>query len=299
MFIEAPLHGVRDRMLALRSLPNFGGLNDESIIQIAEHTRERRFAAGDELYREGEPVEKIYIIISGAVTTSKQGKTFMVITGNGAVGILSTIAHDPTGWRAVADKDTLTLELPAQVFLSSLKEDFGLLRNALRIMSSMALEKRGKLPMRPEHAKPPELGVYPERDPTLIDTILALRTSAGPFMTANMDALFEVARRMSVHRYEAGQMLFDIGDPSTFSVRILYGKIRCTAASGDHVDVGSGMVLGAMDSWSALPRSYSARAETKVVAVKTPAEDFLSVLEMHPSLALGLLKGVASSLIAR
>jgi CRP-like cAMP-binding protein len=297
MFIETPLHGLRDRMLALRALPNFAGLRDESLLQIAEHARERRFRAGDELLVEGKPVERIYIIIDGAVTTRRCGKTFMVITGNGALGILSVIAQDPNGWHAVADEDTLALEIPGPVFVSSLKEDFGLLRNAMRIMSGMALTARGKLPVRPELADPPQLGTYPDRDPTLVERIITLRSMPGPFATANMDALIEVSRRMTLQRVDAGQMLFEIGDPSSFSMRVAYGRLRCTALGGEHVDVGAGMVLGALDSLGGLPRSYSVRAETNVVCYRTQTEDFLSVLEMHPTLALSILRVIALTLI--
>jgi hypothetical protein len=38
-------------------------------------------------------------------------------------------------------------------------------------------------------------------------------------------------------------------------------------------------------------------AETPIVGYQTPTEDFLAVLEMHPGLALTLLKVIAGSLI--
>jgi CRP-like cAMP-binding protein len=297
MFIETPLHNLRNRMLAIRSLPNFEGLGEDSLLRIAEHARERRFRAGEPLYVEGTPVDRIYIVLSGAVTTSRQGKTFLVITGNGAAGILSAIAHDPDGWHAVADRDTLTLEIPVPVFLASLKEDFGLLRNALRRLSAMALASRGNLPARPDPTKEIDLGEYPDRDPTLVELIMRLRTTPGPFATANMDALIAAARRMTFVRVDAGHQFFEVGDPSDYSLRIVYGKIRCTSGSGEHVDVGAGFVLGALDAWGGAPRSFSARAETPVVCYRTPTEDLLSVLEMHPSLALQMLQGVASGLI--
>jgi CRP-like cAMP-binding protein len=296
MFVDAPLHGIRDRMLAIKALPNFKGLSDESLLQIAEHARERRFRAGEQLLVEGKPVECIYIVISGAVTTSRQDKTFLVITGNGAVGILSAFANDPVGWKAVADSDTLTLEIPVTVFLSGIKEDFGLLRNALRAMATMALKARGHLPVRPEPGRVVDIGVYPDRDPTLVERLMALR-SQRVFKTANMDALIEICRRMSLVRVEAGHVFFSIGDPSTYSLRIAYGRVRCTAAGGEHVDVGTGAVLGALDAWAGSAHSYAAVAETPIVGYNTPTEDFLAVLEMHPNLALTLLQVLAASLI--
>jgi CRP-like cAMP-binding protein len=298
VFVESPLHGIRDRMLALRSLPNFAGLRDESLLYMVEAARERRFRTGEVLLSEGVPVDRIYIVIGGKVTLSRQGKTFLVVEAPGAVGILAAMAHDQAGWHAVANADTLTLEIPVTAFLSNLAEDFGLLRNSLRIMGGMALNARGNLPVKPERAKPPEMGVYPERDATLVERIITLQGTPGPFSSANMDAIIEICRRMTVMRVEAGHTFFNIGEPSSFSIRINYGHLRCTAESGEHVDVGAGMVLGALDAWAGRPRSYTARAETRVVCWRTPVEDFLAVLEMHPSLALSLLKGLAAGLIA-
>lgn len=296
MFVDTPLHGIRDRMLAIKALPNFQGLSDESLLQVAEHARERRFRTGEQLLVEGQPVNCIYIVIDGAVTTSRQGKTFLVITGNGAVGILSAFAADPVGWKAVADRDTLTLEIPVTPFLAALEEDFGLLRNALRAMATMALTARGHLPVRPEPGRVVEVGTYPDRDPTLVERLIALRNQRV-FQTANMDALIEICRRMTVVRVEAGHTFFSVGDPSSYSLRIAYGRVRCTAASGESVDVGAGAVLGALDAWGGQPRSYAAVAETPIVGYETPTEHFLAVLEMHPGLALTLLKVIAASLI--
>jgi CRP-like cAMP-binding protein len=157
---------------------------------------------------------------------------------------------------------------------------------------------RGNLPTRPDPTKDIDLGTYPDRDPTLVELVMGLRSFPGPFATANMEALIAAARRMTFHRVEAGHVFFKVGDPSDHSIRIVYGRVRCTAPSGEHVDVGAGFVVGALDAWADVPRSFSARAETPVVCWRTPMEDLLSVLEMHPSLALRMLAGVASSLIA-
>lgn len=297
MLFEAPLHGVRDRMLALRAMPAYSGLRDESLLYIAEYARERRFRAGDRLHAEGAPVEHIYFLIHGSVELSRGGKVAQVIDAPGAVGVLSALARDPNGRLGIAKTDILALEIPSNAFLTNLEEDFGLLRNSLRVLSGKALEARGNLPMNPARAPAAETGPVPDHIPTLCERVVALR-AAGPFVTANMDAVFEVARRMHYKRFEPGEMLFDLGEPSTCSIRINYGRVRCTSNQGEHVDVGYTNVLGALDAWAGRPRSYSARAETRVDCFVTGLEDFLTVLEMHPQLALGMLKGISMSLLA-
>ena len=296
MFVEAPLAGIRDRMLAIKALPYFEGLGDESLLQIAEHARERRFRTGEHLLEEGQPVDKIYIVISGAVTTSREGKTFLVVHGNGAVGVMSALANDHVGWKAVADQDSLTLEIPVTAFLAALREDFGLLRGALRAISQIALRSRGLLPVAPDPVRVVDLGVMLDRDLTLAELLIELRKQPM-FRLANMDALIEICRHMTLIRVEAGHEFFSIGDPAAYSLRIVYGRVRCTAPSGERVDVGMGHVIGSLDAWSGSPHSYDAVAETTVQAYRSSTEDFLAILEMHPGLALTLLGGLAGSLI--
>jgi CRP-like cAMP-binding protein len=299
MLMESHLHGIRDRMLALRSLPNYASLRDESLLYIAEHARERRFRNGETLLEEGRPVDRIYIVITGKVTINRRGKLFTVIEAPGGVGVLGALAHDPEGWHAVANVDTITLEIPVTAFIANLEDDYALLRNSLRILSMQALRSRGNLPLHPARAKPVELGTYPDREPTLVERIIALRANASPFMNANMDAIIEIARRMKLMHFDEGATLFEIGEPSTYSLRVNYGHIRCTAPNGESVDVGNEFVLGALDAFAGRPRSYTAKAMSKIVCYRTPIEDFLAVIEMHPSVGLTLCRGLATSLIAR
>lgn len=297
MYLESTLRSLRDRMLALRSLPAFAGLRDETLLEVGEHARERRFRRGDLLLAPDEPLDRMYIVFAGKVTITYHGRPFMVVEGSGSVGILGVLAGVPTGWRAVADLDTLTLEIPAAAFMTILEEDFPLLRNTVRVIAGMVLESRGNLPVAPGRAEVPELGTFPDRDPTLVERIITIRTGRNLFATANMDALIEMCRRQRLERVPAGHVFFAVGEPSTFSMRINAGLVRCTAANGEHVDVGAEMVLGAMDAFAGRPRSYAARAETAVACSRTDAEDFLNVIEMHPILAVNMLRQMARTLI--
>lgn len=295
MFADRPLHGLRDRMLALRSLPAFAGMADESALHMIESSRERRFRAGDALFTAATPLESIYFVINGDVSVSHNGKQFSSSRRTGAIGVTAALSNIRTGWHGVAERDTLALELPSEIFRANLEEDFTLLRNTLRIISAMALESRGNLPAKPQPQG--ELGEYPTRDLTLVERVLELRGSPGPFANANMEATIDMCRLMETIHVEPGHLLFDLGEPSAYSLRISYGRVRCTVATGEHVDVGAGMVLGVLDAWSSQPRSYSARAETAAVVTRTSNEDALSVLEMHPTVAFRMLVGLATSLV--
>ena len=301
MLIDGVLRGVRDRLLALRTMPNFAALNDDSLLFIAGHARERRFRAGEALLVASEPFTRMHVLIHGRVETARRGTPHQVIEAPGAVGFLAAVAGETDGWSATALVDTLTLEIPVTAFLDILEEDFAVLRNVLRIVSGEVLGISGNLPVHPSRAPAVEVGPVPERDPTLSELVIAQRTDlkATPHTNANLDALVELSRRMRIERFPPGQILFDVGDPVTSIVRIHHGRVRCTAPSGEHVDVGPGTTLGGLYGFAARPRSFSARTETFVIGHRTEVEEALAVFEMYPGLALSILRDLTRRLITR
>jgi CRP-like cAMP-binding protein len=277
-------------------MPNFAALYDDAITLVAEHARERRFKKGDLLF-DNEPVDRLYLVLGGRVTVSRNGKLVTVVEHHGGVGTLSLIVNDDALWSAVADVDTLVLEVPEWAFRAALKESFPLFRNSLRLTAMNLVKRRGNLPVSVAAAPVPTIGTRPERQATLVERMIELRARGGPFASGNMDALIELARRTTQFEVPAGHVFWEVGDSATYSIRIVYGIVRCASSDGAEVRVGTEFNLGALDAWSKQPRSFSAVAETDVVGYRTELDEFLEVLELHPDLALALLAAVARSLM--
>jgi CRP-like cAMP-binding protein len=296
MLMEMPLRGVRDRVLVLRSLASFAPLDDEAMTVLAEHAKTRRFRAGETVLSEDGPVPNVYIVIEGQITSHRLGKRIAVVGRSRGVGFLSVVAADQNGVHAVADTDTLTLEIPAEVLQNAFEENYSLVRNGLRLSAGELVRKRGNLPERPGRAEPIALGEYRERPQTLVERIIDL-ASRRMFDECNVDALIAVARRTEEIRVEPGEVFWRLGEPSSFWLRLDYGRVRCTADDGTAVDVGRGFVLGIMDSFAQVPRSYEARAETRIIAFRVELEPFLEVLESHYDLARQLMAVIARTLL--
>ena len=64
------------------------------------------------------------------------------------------------------------------------------------------------------------------------------------FAGASLEAAIEILRHAVGVRHPAGAILWRVGDPSTFTLRIDYGRVRCTNAAGRSVDVGAGFMTG-------------------------------------------------------
>ena len=297
MLTEIPAGSVRDRVLLLRSLPTFNGLDDEGLTLVAEHARGRTFRAGESVTTEGKPLSHVYILIDGQMTATRHGQRVAVVQRARGVGFLSVMARDEHGVTAVADEETQTLEIPVEVLESGLEENFSLVRNSLRNLASVLVRKRGNLPAPADKPPPFSMGEYREHDHTLVERILDLRSGRGIFQDCNLDAIFAFARRIEQVRVEPGTDFWKIGEPSSYWLRIDYGRVRCTAADGKSVDVGHRYVLGIMDAVGQVKRSYDARAETRVVAYKNQLETLLDVLEMHADLARDFLAVLARAVL--
>ncbi len=287
--------GLRDRILLLRSLSTFAGLDDEALTLVAEHGKTRRYRKGDEVATEGAPLLSVHIVLRGALEVVQNGRTVLVEEEQG-IGVLAVLARETSCSRAVAARDTLTLEIPVTVYLNALEENFSLVRHLLRVMSKAMLEARGNLPAKPSDTVP-DKGEYFEGTRTLVQTVIGMTAIAGPLANANMDALIEVARRTRQIEVEIGHVFWRPGDPSTYSIRVTHGLVRCTNPEGAHVDVGPGFSLGSFDMWSGLPRVYAAEAITVIQAYRIDTEDFLPVLEVHVDLAMELLSVLAVALL--
>jgi CRP-like cAMP-binding protein len=296
LLADKPEIRVRDRVLQLRAMPGFAELDEDALVLIAEDARQRFFDRGEHLLREGRPVDRVHLVATGRVRTSRGGRHLGDVS-EGDVGLLPVLAGDTRGLEAIALQPTATLEVPAEAVHRNLQESFAIARNTLRRLGRRILDQQGHLPVDPEAASSDvDVGMWRTRELTLVEKLLLLRaTPMG--RVANLDAAAELVRAMVEVRIDEGDVLWELGEPTTSWVRIEYGRVRCTAADGRSVDVGAGFVLGILDGWGDLPRSYGAVACTKVVLQRMDLAAHLAVLETHTGVAAQTTRFLARTLL--
>lgn len=82
---------------------------DIDISAIARSAGTRRpYAAGDVIFREGDPADFVYVVLSGAVEIDHEGRTIETIGPGKALGILSVLDERP---RTV----TAVMRLPGEI----------------------------------------------------------------------------------------------------------------------------------------------------------------------------------------
>jgi CRP-like cAMP-binding protein len=296
MIDEATVRSVRDRALLLRSLESFKGLSDEDLSILAERMRLRNFEQGDIILAEADPIESVFFIIEGRVRIERNGAHLGTLTRGKAAGLFAVLAGDKHGVHATVEQATVTFELSVHTLMSALKRYPTLLRHFIRVAADILLASQGHFPTQ----DPPEWREsysQPDRPLTLAERIMMAHRSIGVMVGANLDAVFEIVCLASEVHVPAGEFLWHRGDPSTASIVIDRGRVRCTAAEGSETVMAPPHVFGRLESLAERPRPYDAVAETDLKVLRIDIEIFLAVLESHPDVGLALISRLASSLM--
>ena len=297
MLSELSLQGLRDRQLLLRSLPAYALLEDGTLSLLAEHSRLRPVREGEVLLQLQEPIHHVYNVLEGSVQWRRKNREPRVAGPQEVVGWLTLMARDPDGMDAIALRDSLVLELPAEMLEHVLEEDFAIVRNMMRMGATQLLKRRGNLPVAPLHA--PGLGdPSPEHSQrrTMVERVIDMR-KVPMFSRCNVEALIALTRRSRDVTLAPGDVLWRVGERSTFWLLIEEGSVRCTNAAGESVLVQPHFVLGVMDAIGQQLRTYEARAEETSFGNQIDLEAFLAVLETHFDLARDFVSMLARAVL--
>jgi CRP/FNR family cyclic AMP-dependent transcriptional regulator len=119
---EAPL----ETFLAGTSF--FGGLPPPVVSTLASHLKERRVAAGEQLFAEGESGKSMYIVREGSLivqrhcTDGTQARLLMMRPGD-HFGVTSLIEMEPRPFSCRAEKESLVYELTNMDLYALYKSD--------------------------------------------------------------------------------------------------------------------------------------------------------------------------------
>jgi CRP-like cAMP-binding protein len=292
---DAQTIGTVERILSLKRIPILSGLAPADLAVVAEHGRERFFAKGSPLLREGEPIPALYAVLDGRVHMSRKGRLLGHVGSAGFVGGAAMFARDPDGLAAVAETDTLTLEVEADAALEIFEDHFPILQHVLRQVGRWLLDLVARLPSGNygEIFPPFDIARAPVGDLDLVERILFLR-QVSPFARSSINALAELSRGMAEVALSPGTTLWDEGEPSGTVLLIVSGTVACTARDGQAIfKLGPGAPLGAVESMAERPRWYTATTETKVTALQGSIEGLIDVFEDNFEMAMDYLAVMA------
>jgi CRP/FNR family transcriptional regulator, cyclic AMP receptor protein len=117
-----------EKVIFLKSVDIFSHATIEELGRVAALTDEVHFQPGDTIYREGEPVDAIYLILKGRVAVEGNGRVVREVGEKQAFGTVAALDRNPAIHTVRAIVSVHALKLNAQDFDDILSLDFELVR---------------------------------------------------------------------------------------------------------------------------------------------------------------------------
>ncbi len=280
------------RFLFLRTIPGLAEVPPEIAQVIAANTQERFFAKGECLYRSGVPAMEIQYVVSGECEIIHNGRAVHRWGPRSVVGGVSALAGEELGYDCVALEDMITLAIAVEDAQEIFEDHFVLLKRVLRGTSREALEARRKLGARAGFGPVSEPFAFPDRPFDLVERMAFLRKTFS-FGDSEIDAIADLARDVQEVHLRKGEVLWNVGDRSTYFLLPLRGVVDCQASNPDqHFQLGPSDSVGAIDAMADERRWFRAEVVEDLVAFRIDTEVLLEVLEDHFTMAMSLLRGI-------
>jgi CRP-like cAMP-binding protein len=287
---------ILERVLYLKMLDQTGDLRSSDLAVVAELSRERYFSKGTVLFKSGEPVDVIQLIIEGRVEARHDDLQLADMVQGDAVGWLSFLARDPRGIEARAATDVRSLELDAEALMDVLEDRFSLTYGFIKSGSRRLLSLLVETPWAFRSLRSFDLPA-PHREMDFVERIVFLR-KVPIFRKSSINALAELSRGLTEVRFDAGTDIWHKGDISGGVFILIDGTVQCRSdADGIDFSLGPGGPLGSLESLAEMPRFYDAKARTEVWALHGSAESLLDVFEDNFEMASDYLQAVAADII--
>ena len=111
-----------EKVLFLKSVDLFRALPGEELAQIAEIAEEQPFAAGEQVFAEGEPGDALYLVVEGAVKVHQGQRQLAHLGVRDVFGEMAVLDSEPRSASVTAVKDAVLLKIARDDFRDILQE---------------------------------------------------------------------------------------------------------------------------------------------------------------------------------
>jgi CRP-like cAMP-binding protein len=299
MRLDARSIGHVQRVLFLRKSRFTGTLPATDLALIAEYLGERTFAPGEVLHTEDEPLAALHFVAEGSVLLQRKGRMVARAVRGAELGGLEMVARSPARYTAVAETETLALELTAEANAEMLDDHFGIFHSVLRQTCREIIDFHRHMPIEAPTVLPPPLpATVPQRELDLVERIFFLR-QAPPFARSSINALAELSRAVAEVHFDPGTVLWSEGYSSRGIFLVVSGLVQAASPRfGFEMRVGAGQPLGILEAFAQIPRWYEATVVEPTVVLTGDVESFVDVMEDNFEMAMDYLAVVARWLLS-
>jgi CRP-like cAMP-binding protein len=124
-----------ERVLFLKSVDLFSGLSGEELAPVAAIAIEEQREAGEDILREGELADSLYLLVEGRVRIHRGGQTLAVLHEREAFGEMAILDPAPRSATVTAETDVTLLKLSELEFRELLEEKHQLALGIIQVLT--------------------------------------------------------------------------------------------------------------------------------------------------------------------
>jgi ATP/ADP translocase/HEAT repeat protein len=133
---EGPMYSTVEKILLLKSAPAFERITGEDLAPLARIAEVEVYTPGQEITREGEPGDALYILVRGSVDVSHAGKVLGTLGPGDTLGEMSTFDGAPRSATGTATEETEVLRIGNEEFYEVLHEQVEIAEGVIRVLCS-------------------------------------------------------------------------------------------------------------------------------------------------------------------
>ena len=131
---------LMERVLFLHKVSLFDALDPADLQQVARIATERSFAEGEVIFRQGEPGDAMYVVMTGGVRVEQDGRAIATRAVGEAVGEMAIVGGAPRMASLVSVGDTRALRIGRADFEAILRDRAETALGVIRVLSRRLAE---------------------------------------------------------------------------------------------------------------------------------------------------------------
>jgi len=132
-----------ETVLFLQSVDFFSACTAEQILRISAIVHQRQLATGEQIYSAGEEAGELYCVVEGAVGTGNGARSRRAGPGE-TFGVVEILSGRLRSHAAVAEEDSLVLEITAEDFFDLLSHNIEIVKALFRRILEQRYERSGE-----------------------------------------------------------------------------------------------------------------------------------------------------------
>ncbi len=296
---EARIYGLLDVVSFLKRVPIFAELRAQTLLEEAEICEWVSKAEGEALFSQGDAADALYVICDGSLRVLASGNEVARLGAGQCIGELALLDDEARSASVVAASETRLLRVAAPRFKELLLTQPAVTKALLRTLDQRIRETQASVKAsvhddaptrRSQMFRAQNLGLS-----ELISTISFLQQVElfKDLDTPELANLAGIAQEVPVLD---GDLLFKEGDVGESLYLVCSGTISIQVAGREVARFSRGGCLGEMALISGLPRSATAAVVSAGQLLRIGSDDFTSLLEAEPQIAIALLRTFAQRL---